>query len=100
MTPFNDNNQVLVERLDRIEEKLDLLVKKRAVKDWYSTAEFAQIVCLSRYTVRQHCLHGRLHAKKRACGRGPTQEWMISHEELLRYQNHGLLPAPRTSTKF
>jgi hypothetical protein len=33
-----------------------------------------------------------VYASKRACGRGHAKEWIISHEELTRIQNEGLLP--------
>ena len=90
----------LDERLDRIEASLNLLVQQRTVKDWYTTGEVAQLVGKAEFTVREWCRLGRIQAQKRACGRGPAQEWMISREELLRYQNHGLLPIPRASTRF
>src|SRR5262245_37700140 len=88
------------ERLDRIEAALNTLIQQRTVKDWYSTHEIAQILGKAEFTVREWCRLGRIHAQKRACGRGPTQEWMISHEELVRYQNHGLLPVPTVSSRF
>jgi Helix-turn-helix domain len=90
----------LEERLDDMNAKLDLLVQQRTVKDWYTTAEFSKVVGRAEFTVREWCRNGRIHATKRACGRGPTQEWIIAHEELVRYQNHGLLPVPRTSTRL
>jgi len=84
----------LQQQLDRIEAALSLLVQQRAVKDFYSTAEVAQLVGKAEFTVREWCRLGRIHAQKRATGRGPVQEWMVAHEELVRYQNHGLLPVP------
>jgi hypothetical protein len=43
--------------------------------------------------VREWCRLGRVAASERACGRGKFQEWIVSHEELTRLRNEGLLPA-------
>ena len=86
----------LAERLARIESGLDdvrrAVVEKPAAKDWYSVDEAAQILGKSKLTVREHCRFGRIDAKKRQAGRGATSEWAISHVELVRVQNEGLLP--------
>jgi len=82
------------ERLDRIEALLAALVQRQTIKEWYSTDEFARLVNKSEFTVREWCRHGRVHAEKRMSGRGPFPAWVISHEELLRYQREGLLPLP------
>lgn len=99
MDTFPNTDYTLFERLDRIETTLNLLVQQQTIKDWYSTTEIAQLLGKAEFTVREWCRLGRIHAQKRACGRGPTQEWMIAHEELVRYQNLGLLPDPSVSTK-
>src|SRR4051812_38396326 len=83
------------ERLDRIEELLLRLVQQKTVKDWYTTAESAEILERAEWTVREWCRLGRVNADKRPCGRGTSQEWIISHEELQRIRNEGLLPDPR-----
>jgi hypothetical protein len=86
----------IVARLDRIDlrmgELLDLLVAQRAVKDWYTTAEIAKILDKAEFTVREYCRLGRVRAEKRPCGRGKSQEWIVSHDELTRLRNDGLLP--------
>lgn len=82
----------VLERLERIETLLDTLVSQRTVKEWYSVAEAAQILGKAEFTVREWCRQGRVWASKRQCGRGNTKEWIISHEELTRIQNEGLLP--------
>jgi hypothetical protein len=51
----------------------------------------AQILGRAEFTVREWCRLGRVWASKRQCGRGNAKEWIISHEELTRIQNEGLL---------
>lgn len=84
----------LTARLVRIEQALDLLVRQRTVKDWYSTAEVADLLGKAEFTVREWCRLGRVKAGKKKCGRGVASEWTISHEELTRVRNEGLLPEP------
>ena len=84
----------LTARLARIERAVDLLVRQRTVKDWYSTAEVAQLLGKAEFTVREWCRLGRVKAEKKKCGRGVAGEWIVSHEELTRVRNEGLLPEP------
>lgn len=99
-----------LEKLDRIaqmEESIRVLIDKTnaleiqkngqssghaGVKEYYTTQEVAEKVDRKLYTVRQWCNNGRIAAKKKACGRGKLSEWMISHAEITRFQNEGLLP--------
>jgi hypothetical protein len=74
---------------------LRVLVEQRTLKDWYTTAEAARILERAEWTVREWCRLGRVNADKRPCGRGRSQEWIISHEELQRIRNEGLLPDSR-----
>jgi len=46
------------------------------------------------FTVREWCRQGRVEAGKRPCGRGRSREWTVSHKELTRLRNEGLLPLP------
>lgn len=92
MRPANDD---LVTRLERIEALLTTLVGQRATKEWYSTAEVAAALGRAEFTVREWCRLGRVLARKKKSGRGPTSEWIIGHEELTRVRNEGLLPDPR-----
>jgi hypothetical protein len=85
------------ERLDKIEGLLSVLVERQTVKDYYSTDEFARIVGKAEFTVREWARLGRINAKKRKSGRGAFAAWVISHQELQRYQREGLLaPAPQS----
>ena len=84
----------LTARLNRIEQTLDLLVQQRTVKEWYSTAEVAKILGKAEFTVREWCRLGRVKAEKKKCGRGVASEWIVSHAELTRVRNEGLLPDP------
>jgi hypothetical protein len=83
------------ERLDCIEALLRTLIEQRTVKDFYTTAEAAAILNRAEWTVREWCRLGRVNAEKRPCGRGNSQEWIISHAELQRVRNERLLPDTR-----
>lgn len=85
-------NDQLIERLERIEATLQLLVQKQAVREWYSTDEAGRILGKDGFTVREWCRLGRVHAQKRRSGRGKHTSWAIAHTELLRIQKDGLLP--------
>jgi hypothetical protein len=82
------------QRLERMEQLLAALVEREEVKDWYEVTEFARKVEKADFTVREWCRLKRVNAEKRGSGRGPHAAWVISHEELLRYQREGLLPLP------
>lgn len=82
----------VISRLDRIQATLDQLLKKQAVKAFYTIDEFAAIVGKAPFTCREWARLSRITGTKRHSGRGKYQEWVISHQELLRYQAEGLLP--------
>jgi len=82
----------LAQRLDRIEQMLQSIIEQRTIKDWYTTAEVAKILGKAEFTVREWCRLGRVRAEKKKCGRGASSEWIVSHEELTRVRNEGLLP--------
>ena len=88
----------LEERLEKIESMLVVLVERQTVKDWYSTHEFAHLLVKAEFTVREWCRLGRIRAEKRLSGRGAFPAWCISHQELLRYQREGVLPAHRQAS--
>ena len=81
------------ERLEKIESILAVLVDRQTIKDWYTTEEFARILGRAEFTVREWCRLGRIRAEKRKSGRGAFATWVISHDEILRYQREGLLPS-------
>lgn len=79
-------------QLERMETLLRSLADREMIKDWYSTDEFARLVGKAEFTVREWARLGRIHAQKRQSGRGAHPAWVVSHSELLRYRQHGLLP--------
>lgn len=87
-------DEVLV-RMTQVEVTLDQLVQQKAIKDWYTTSEVAAILGKAEFTVREWCRLGRVSAAKKKCGRGVAGEWIVSHAELTRIRNEGLLPDPR-----
>lgn len=99
----------LDDRLERIEIQLlslqevlkeihERTLRASAVKEYYTTQEVAQILKKRPYTVREWCRLGRVHGEKSHSGRGLDEEWRISHAELTRIQNEGLLPQPSATT--
>lgn len=90
---MDDSIYDMLERLERIEATLTLLTQRQTVKEWYTTEEIARMVGKAEFTVREWCRHGRIKAQKRFSGRGSFPAWVISHEEMLRYQREGLLPS-------
>jgi hypothetical protein len=81
----------LEDHLERIEAMLVVLVERQHVREWYSVEEFAPIVGRAEFTCREWCRAGRIKAEKKHSGRGAHTSWVISHEELQRYQREGLL---------
>lgn len=82
----------LKEELKSIKDLLKELVDGKSQKEFYTTAEVAEILKRAEFTVREWCRLHRVWASKRECGRGNSKEWIISNEELRRIQNEGLLP--------
>ena len=86
----------VAERMDRCETLLtelhQLAKNTTPAKEWYTVSETAAILNRAEFTVREWCRLGRVNAGKRDCGRGNSQEWIVSHSELHRIQNEGLLP--------
>jgi transposase len=82
----------ILDRLQKIEELLHQLVERETAKEWYTTAEVAKKLGRAEFTVREWCRLGRIDAQKRQTGRGKYPTWIISHDELQRYQRDGLLP--------
>jgi hypothetical protein len=88
------------QRLTRIEQMLQTLIEHRTVKEWYTTAEVATMLGKAEFTVREWCRLRRVHAQKKKSGRGIAGEWIVSHEELTRLRNEGLLPDPSAYRHF
>jgi excisionase family DNA binding protein len=82
----------IIERLERIQAALAVLVERQTVKTWYTTDEVAKLLGKAEFTVREWCRHRRIRAQKKGSGRGKYQSWVISQEELQRIQREGLLP--------
>ena len=85
----------IVARLAALESAImairDELHVRQTVKEFYTTAEIAQLLGRRPYTVREWCRLGRINAEKAHSGRGLDEEWRVGHEELVRIQNEGLL---------
>ena len=84
--------RALIQRLDRIESRIEAILLQHNVKDFYTVAEAAAILGKRPFTVRMWCLRHRIVARKADHGRGRSLDWLISHEEIERVRNQGLLP--------
>ena len=98
--------EVLQREITRLEERLvtvesllrevhERMVVGSVVKEYYTTQEVARRLGKRPYTVREWCRLGRVHGEKSHSGRGLDDEWRISHTELVRIENEGLLPLTR-----
>jgi hypothetical protein len=87
-----ERTEAALATLSRQQAALAALVRRQASKEFYSTAEAAEALGKAEFTVREWCRHGRVRAEKKGSGRGKHQAWVISHDELRRYQREGLLP--------
>jgi len=83
----------LEQRLERIEALLLAMARRQVTQEFYDVGEFAAAVGRSVLTCREWCRTGRINAVKKRSGRGAHAAWVISHDELLRYQREGLLRA-------
>ena len=87
---------VLTKRLAEIEQSVaelhQAVTEGQRSKEWYTIAETSELLGRAEFTVREWCRLGRVYASKRACGRGPTQEWIVADSEIDRIRNEGLLP--------
>ena len=90
--------QFVLDRLERIESSLTVLIERQTVKDWYTTEEAAKMLGKAEFTVRNYCRLGRIRGEKKTSGRGKFQSWVISDGEPLRVQREGILP--RASAHF
>lgn len=94
LTMDRDSVVEILDRLRRLEEKLDHVSVSSPTRSHYSASEVAEILGNSLGTVQKWCREGRIRCAKRAAGRGRAKEWSVTHEELVRIQNEGLL-APK-----
>jgi hypothetical protein len=82
-------NDIIDQRLSRIETLLEALLTQKQAKEKYTTAEVADALGKAEYTVREWCRKKQIPAEKALNNRG----WLISHATLLRLRN-GELPLP------
>jgi hypothetical protein len=96
---FDEALAPLVDQLRKIQAQLAAMAgeatKATIVKEYYTTVEIANLLGKRPYTVREWCRLGRVNAEKANFGRGQDDEWRISHQELTRIQNEGLLRLKR-----
>jgi hypothetical protein len=82
------------QRLATLEKKVDeihsVIMDQRIQKEWYSTAELAEAMGKSQYTIQEHwCNDGRIDCEKDS----DSGKWRISGEEYRRLVGGGALRA-------
>ena len=86
----------LAQRIEVIESTVkeirDLLANPAPKRDSYSVGEVAIMLSRAEFTVREWARLGRINASKGDTGAGPTQQWIVTAEEVERIRNEGLLP--------
>jgi hypothetical protein len=87
----------LEEQLNNIEKMLGILVDRQQIRDWYTTAEAAKLLGKAEFTVREWCRLKRVRSERRRSGRGAFLAYVISQEEIARFQREGLLPLPSSN---
>jgi Helix-turn-helix domain len=80
----------ILSRLEKIESLL--LDQRKSTKEWYTTAEVAELLGKAEFTIREWCRNKRIHCQKRSSGRGAHKGWVITGAEVTRIQREGLLP--------
>lgn len=88
-----DVTSLLLQVRSRLIRLDDFVREQQRVRDYYSTAEVAELLGKAEFTVREWCRRGRVRAEKKQSGRGKYQCWVIPDAELKRIQKEGLLPA-------
>lgn len=95
---LSDGFEDIAARQERIESLLteirEGIEAAPSKKEYYTTAEAAELLGKACFTVRQWCRLRRVNAEKTHAGRGIDAEWRISHREIERIRNEGLLPIP------
>src|SRR5262249_925346 len=94
----NVNLRALIQRLDRIEPRIEAMLLQQSVKEYYTVAEAAAILGRRPFTVRMWCLWRGIVARKADHGGGRSLDWLISHEEIERVRNEGLPPEQNPAT--
>jgi hypothetical protein len=89
--PADDSLRAMLAETQALQREMrDLLLSQKTIKNFYTTAEVAQMLGKAEFTIREWCRRAR--AEKQGSGRGKHQAWVIPHEELQRLQREGLLP--------
>lgn len=83
-------NRTLLGRIDQLEKNLAI----SRPKETYTTAEAAERLNRSEWTVRQWCNKGQVGGAHKVRGKGRDGEWRIPHEVLVKLQAEGPGPAP------
>ena len=86
----------ILQKLERLEAMLVVLVERQTVRDYYDVDAVARLLGKAPFTVREWCRLGRIHAERKHSGRGAYLSYAISHDEVVRVQKEGLLPLKKT----